>query len=88
MQDQNEDPYTKAWKDWVERDRQRGLENAKRLEKQERLSESWELVKVCREIIKENYSNWQERKVTEEERQEIQEMTLEREARLEKQKQK
>ena len=43
---------------------------------------------MCREIIKENYSNWQERKVTEEESQKIKEMTLEREARLEKQKQK
>ena len=75
---------TKAWKDWVERDKQRGMENARRMEKQEKLSQSWEMVKMCREIIKENYSNWQERKVIEEERQEIHELTLARGARLEK----
>ena len=58
------------------------------MEKQEKIEKSWNLGRVCRDLIKENYSNWQERKVTEEERQEIQEMTLEREARLAKQKQK
>ena len=52
------------------------------------MEKSWNLVRVCRDLIKENNSNWQERKVTEEERQKIQEMRLEREARLEKQKQK
>ena len=83
MQKQNEDPYTKAWKDWVERDRKRGLENAKRLEKQEKLSRSWELVRVCREMIKENYSSWQERKITEEEKRKILDLEQEKLTRLE-----
>ena len=70
------------------RHRKEGLEKARRMEKKEKLEKSWNLVRVCRDLIKENNSNWQERKVTEEERQKIQEMRLEREARLEKQKQK
>ena len=83
MKQQNEDPYTKAWKDWVERDRKRGLENAKRLEKQEKLSESWELVRVCREMLKENYSSWQERRITEEDKTKILDLEQEKLKRLE-----
>ena len=40
LQQLDEDPYMKAWKDWVERERQRRLESTRRLEKQERLSKS------------------------------------------------
>ena len=63
-----EDPYQKAWKDWVERDQERRLETTKRMDKKNRLSQSWELVRVCRELIREKYSSWRERRVTEEER--------------------
>ena len=83
MKQQNEDPYTKAWKDWVERDRKRGLENAKRLEKKEKLSKSWELVRVCRELLKENYSSWQERRITEEDKRKILDLEQEKLIRLE-----
>jgi hypothetical protein len=84
VQVEEEDPYTKAWKDWVERDKQRGLEKARRMEKQEKLAKSWEMVKMCREIMKENYSNWQERKMTEEDQRKILDLELEKQERLEK----
>ena len=59
-----EDPYMKAWQEWLERDRLERLETNKRLKMQEELTKSWELVRVCREMIRENFSEWQERKVT------------------------
>ena len=48
------------------------------------MTKSWELVRTCREIIRENYSSWQERKVTEEEKRKLQEIELEKLGRLEK----
>ena len=41
-QHQNEDPYMKAWKEWIERDKQGRLEKARRLEKQQKMTQSWE----------------------------------------------
>ena len=64
-----------------------GWKKAKKLEKQEKLTKSWELVRECRKIIKENYSSWQERKTTEEENKKLQELELEKLSRLEKVKQ-
>ena len=57
-----EDTYTKAWQEWQERYRLERLETTKRLEKQEKLTKSWELVRVCRDMIREIYSELQERK--------------------------
>ena len=74
-----EHPYMKAWQEWQERYRLERLETTKRLEKQENLTKSWELVRVCRE----NYSEWQERKTTEDTRKKLKEIPLEKEARLE-----
>ena len=51
----------KAWKEWIDRDSQERLEKARKLEKREKLTKSWELVKECRKILRENYSSWQER---------------------------
>ena len=83
-QEMPEDPYVKTWKEWVARDSQGRMEKAKKLEKQENLTKSWELVRECRKIIKENYSSWQERKTTEEENKKLQEIELEKLERLEK----
>ena len=49
------------------------------------MEERWKLVKVCRDIIRHNYSEWQERKMSEEERMKMQEINTERKARLERQ---
>ena len=67
------DPYLKAWEEWKERHRKEGLERSNRLEKKEKLENSWNLVKICRDLIRENYSDWQERKISEDERTELQE---------------
>ena len=64
------------------------MEKTKRLEKQERLERSWNLMKLCRETIRENYDGWQERKITEIEKRELLNLKLEKEAMLEKQKRK
>ena len=39
-----------------------------RLEKQEEMSRRWKLPKEGQKIVKENHSNWQEKKITEEEK--------------------
>ena len=78
-----DDPYMKAWKEWVERDSSERLERNRRLERKEKLENSWNLVKACREVIKENDSDWQERKITEEEKRKFQEIDDERNRRLE-----
>ena len=52
------------------------------------MTKSWELVRECRKILKENYSSWQERKTTEEENKKLQELELEKLSRLEKGKRK
>ena len=36
--------------------------------------DGWELVRACRDILKENYSDWQERKANEEERKKLQDI--------------
>ena len=69
-----EDPYLKAWREWVERDGKERQERSRRMERQDKLSKSWEMVRVCRDIIKENYSDWQERKNTEEEKRKLKEI--------------
>ena len=78
-----EDQYLKAWKEWVERDRLEKIEHTERLGKQERLSRRWDMIRSCREIIVENYSDWQERKITEDEKKEIQDLEDEKQQRLE-----
>jgi hypothetical protein len=82
------DPYVKAWLEWKERYEKEGKEKAERLEKQERLETGWNLVKLCGEIIRENYDGWQEREITEMEKKELLDLKLEKEARLERQKRK
>ena len=82
------DPYVKAWLEWKERYEKEGKEKAERLEKQERLETGWNLVKLCGEIIRENYDGWQEREITEMEKKEILDLKLEKVARLERQKRK
>ena len=74
----------KAWKEWIERDKQGRLENARRLEKQQKMTQCWELVRTCREMIRENYSSWQERRVTGEEKRKLQEIEQEKLGMLEK----
>ena len=64
------------------------MESTKRLDRQEKLSKSWELVRTCRDIIKENYSSWQERKITQEQRVKLLEIEQEKLGRLEKAKEK
>ena len=86
LQRRLEDPYMKAWKEWVERDRLERMEKAERLEKKRKLSQSWELVREFRNIMKENYSDRQERRVTEDEKRNLQEIAREMQTRLEKQK--
>ena len=41
------------------------------------------MIRSCRDIIVENYSDWQERKITEEEKREIQHLEDEKQQRLE-----
>ena len=82
------DPYVKAWLEWKERYEKEGKEKAERLEKQKRLEKGWNLVKLCGEIIRENYDGWQEREITEMEKKELLDLKLEKEARLERQKRK
>ena len=76
-----EDQYLKAWKEWVERDRLEKIEHTERLEKQEKLSRRWDMIRSCRDIIREHYSDWQERKITAGENREIQRLEDENQAR-------
>ena len=78
-----EDQYLKAWKEWVERERLEKIEHTERLEKQEKLSRRWDMIRSCRDIIVENYSDWQERKISEEEKREIQDLEDVKQKRLE-----
>ena len=50
-----DDPYFKAWVEWNERFEKERMEKAERLQKQERLEQGWNLVKLCGEMIRENY---------------------------------
>ena len=81
-------PYMKAWLDWKERYEKEGMEKTNRLEKQERLERRWNLMKLCKETIRENYDGWQERKITEIEKKELLNLKLEKEARMENQERK
>jgi hypothetical protein len=85
-QRQEDDPYVKAWVAWKERYERERKEKSERLEKRKKLENSWNMVKLCGIMIKENYSNWKERRVTENERKEMEEM--EKIERLEKQRMK
>ena len=88
LQKAGQDPYIKAWEDWKERYEREKVDRSERLEKKEKLENSWNLVKVCGEIFRENYSNWQERKLTEDERKELMEIRMEKDSRLKRQSQK
>ena len=63
-----EDQYLKAWREWVERDRLEKLEQSERLKKKEKHSRRWDMVRACRDIIVESCLDWQERKISEEEK--------------------
>ena len=58
------------------------------MERQEKLPNSWELVRVCRDMLKENYSDWQESKTSEEEKRKLQDIEEEKQKRLERKKDK
>ena len=68
---EEDDPYVMAWVAWKERDESGKKEKSERLERRKKPENSWNMVKLCGEIIKENYSSWKERKVTEKERKEL-----------------
>ena len=78
----------RAWLKWLERDKMKKQARKERLEKQEEISRRWKLPKEGQKIVKENHSNWQDRKRTEEENKMILEIEEERIARLEKAKSK
>ena len=65
-----------------ERKKLKGWKNRKGWQK------GWNLVKLCGEIIRENYDGWQEREITEMEKKELLDLKLEKEARLERQRRK
>jgi hypothetical protein len=77
-----------AWGDWKERYEREKVDRSERLEKKGKLENSWNLVKVCGEIFRKNYSNWQESKLTEDERKECMEIRMEKDSRLKRQSQK
>ena len=83
-----DDPYYKAWMEWKERFEKERKEKAERLERQEKLEQGWNLVKLCGEMIRENYDGWQEREINEIEKNELQGLELEKKERLERQRRK
>ena len=60
-----EDTFQKAWREWVERDKEETREG--RISLAEAMSRRWDLLRECRSFLRENSTTWLDRRFDEEE---------------------